>query len=386
MSREEIVHVTNCAWGDARRLKKALETFVDKAAMFEQKAPTCDSKKILLPCKIPVTREKSGQKSLSDLQSEGQQDRVPKPLSCDQKRTSRGENSIASTKDQKSKKRSNTKSMLLEHLQIPADSHARISSDRKQLSGRSSVGSMTVPVSCAQDPVLRQDHTGRSLVERLSERVWGVKPKEEEPAQWGGDYVSEFHPAAKENCINVFRSLRKEFENLREECNKFWEERPTLQGLTQEERHRKRNQCLICLNLLKDLLDSRLAFLTEIQKDMVRASFIRFNRLLHEPALSIAIQDCTRVDIEHEIALISVAVKAMNNVQPGSEIALAMISGIYYRVKRSTLSQEEDEFVGLKEIHRLGIEIIRILNGPHLKNETVRKLFSYASLLLVGRF
>ncbi|KAL3678419.1 hypothetical protein R1sor_021375 [Riccia sorocarpa] len=217
MSREEIVHVTNCAWGDARRLKKALETFVDKAAMFEQKAPTCDSKKILLPCKIPVTREKSGQKSLSDLQSEGQQDRVPKPLSCDQKRTSRGENSIASTKDQKSKKRSNTKSMLLEHLQIPADSHARISSDRKQLSGRSSVGSMTVPVSCAQDPVLRQDHTGRSLVERLSERVWGVKPKEEEPAQWGGDYVSEFHPAAKENYINVFRSLRKEFENLREE-------------------------------------------------------------------------------------------------------------------------------------------------------------------------
>ncbi|KAL3682777.1 hypothetical protein R1sor_000799 [Riccia sorocarpa] len=217
MSREEIVHVTNCAWGDARRLKKALETFVDKAAMFEQKAPTYDSKKILLPCKIPVTREKSGQKSLSDLQSEGQQDRVPKPLSCDQKRTSRGENSIASTKDQKSKKRSNTKSMLLEHLQIPADSHARISSDRKQLSGRSSVGSMTVPVSCAQDPVLRQDHTGRSLVERLSERVWGVKPKEEEPAQWGGDYVSEFHPAAKENYINVFRSLRKEFENLREE-------------------------------------------------------------------------------------------------------------------------------------------------------------------------
>ncbi|KAL3698155.1 hypothetical protein R1sor_012231 [Riccia sorocarpa] len=79
------------------------------------------------------------------------------------------------------------------------------------------VGSMTVPVSCAQDPVLRQDHTGRSLVERLSERVWGVKPKEEEPAQWGGDYVSEFHPAAKENYINVFRSLRKEFENLREE-------------------------------------------------------------------------------------------------------------------------------------------------------------------------
>ncbi|KAL3681789.1 hypothetical protein R1sor_024745 [Riccia sorocarpa] len=169
--------------------------------------------------------------------------------------------------------------------------------------------------------------------------------------------------------------------SLASQCNKFWEERPTLQGLTQEERHRKRNQCLICLNLLKDLLDSRLAFLTEIQKDMVRASFIRFNRLLHEPALSIAIQDCTRVDIEHEIALISVAVKAMNNVQPGSEIALAMISGIYYRVKRSTLSQEEDEFVGLKEIHRLGIEIIRILNGPHLKNQTVGKLFSYASLI-----
>ncbi|KAL3682260.1 hypothetical protein R1sor_000282 [Riccia sorocarpa] len=57
MSKEEIVHVTNCAWGDARRLKKAVETFVDKAAMFGQEAPTSDSKK------LPISKERADKKS-----------------------------------------------------------------------------------------------------------------------------------------------------------------------------------------------------------------------------------------------------------------------------------------------------------------------------------
>ncbi|KAL3677123.1 hypothetical protein R1sor_027071 [Riccia sorocarpa] len=209
MSREEIVHVTNCAWGDARRLKKALETFVDKAAMFEQEALTCDSKKTLLLPTVPISKERLTEKSLLVPQSKSQQDCVstvlPKPSFRAQNRT-RG----CLDGDQKLKKASR------------ADSPTKISAGRSQLSGRSSAGSLRVPisyapVSCALDPVLREDHTGRSLVERLSERVWAVKPKEEEPAQWGSDYVSEFHPGAKESYINVFRKLRKEFENLGEE-------------------------------------------------------------------------------------------------------------------------------------------------------------------------
>ncbi|KAL2620265.1 hypothetical protein R1flu_000470 [Riccia fluitans] len=174
--------------------------------------------------------------------------------------------------------------------------------------------------------------------------------------------------------------------SLSVQCNKFWQDRPKYVHLSQRERSKKRNQCLICLNLLESLLEcnSTFASLTEIEKDWIRASFVRFNRLLLDPALALAVASCTREDLVHDIKLVSVAVKAMNTVQPGSDMALAMISGLCNRVGRTRFSQEVE--LSLSDLHTLGIEIIRTLNGSCLKEETVRKLFSYSSLMLTGSF
>ncbi|KAL3682560.1 hypothetical protein R1sor_000582 [Riccia sorocarpa] len=85
-----------------------------------------------------------------------------------------------------------------------------------QLSRKGS-GSCTGTPSCAVDPLLLDDQSGGSLVERLSRRVRGMKPIGEASRNWGGDYVSAYHPAAKMNYNSVFRQLRKAFENFEEE-------------------------------------------------------------------------------------------------------------------------------------------------------------------------
>ncbi|BBN15395.1 protein MpATXR8 [Marchantia polymorpha subsp. ruderalis] len=172
--------------------------------------------------------------------------------------------------------------------------------------------------------------------------------------------------------------------SLEAQCSKFWEQKSSFSQLSPEERAKRRNQCIICIRLVEELLqkNSKLQILRTHEKDWIRATLIRFHRLLLDPALSLK-DDALKEDQLSEMRLIFEAVRAMRTVNPGSDIALAMISEEYSRVVNQN-SRKELEPHGLSDLFLTGLEITRLMNGPKLKYRTILKLFNYTSILLCG--